>query len=220
VSVSSICLEIIFSFIYSDEQEVEALVENMVAYLRSVRVQMQVHPSSSSCAIESQSLSSIPFLLQRPVAVTIARSALDGFIPSLCEKLAYTEKGSDGTDSTSCGDGVTYPGVEEIQRRVISAVQFLLAHWDNVANGIAALGGLSESMTEVSDKTNKETRRDDVALNQTRNNGPCSHAQADSVTKIQIGNRKRGRSSTLKVHDLTDDAANRAYTMFLHPSLR
>jgi hypothetical protein len=102
--------------------------------------------------------------------------------------------------------------VEEIQRRVISAVQSLLVHWDDVADGDSS--GVCETIVKVNDE-NRGKRGDGM-----QGNDSSSSHQAGSVTTIQVGSRKRGRGTTLKVHDLTEDAAERAYTMFLHPSLR
>ena len=204
-------------FFFSDDEEVNILLEKMVGYLKNVNIKMN-HENED----EFQSF----FSLGKPVVITIARSAIDGFIPvnpfycptenhgflteekfdsstlhSLTSKhstpLFTTTTTSDTTSSpTSNTTSISlpqksYPGVDEIQKKVLLAVETLLEYWESQEN-------------------NNSHRKNENIVDKDRNKG-----ENDDNFKI-----KAPVHSRMRIHDLTVDAEERAYVMFLHPSLR
>ena len=128
----------------SDDEEIDHLVAQMKTFLET----------ACSRVAKTTSCNSISRPLGRPVVVTIARSALDGFIPSHV--------------------------VNRIQEKVLVVLRELLSGcWDS--NGLAP-----------------------VVENH-------AHVASNGIISTQ---------AQLVVHDLTEDAAARAYTMFLNPLAR
>ena len=126
----------------SDEDEIDLLVAQMKTFLETVC------SKAISCCSGGISRS-----LGRPAVVTIARSAVDGFIPSHV--------------------------VDGIQEKVLTVLRDVLSgHWDT--NGPANVVENDEWL-----------------------------ANSSTLSTPQI--------TQLVVHDLTEDAAARAYTMFLNP---
>ena len=242
-------------FFFSDDEEVNILIAKMIEYLKNVKIKTN-H--------ENEDEFQFFFSLGKPVVITIARSAVDGFIPvnpfycptenhgflteekfdsstshSLTSKhstpLFATTTTSDTTSSTTSNTTSislpqkSYPGVDEIQKKVLLAVETLLEYWESQEKEVEK--GRENSTHKVFNLDSKKLEEAYVENNAIRNknqnnydekaenNGDKSKKEKEKETNnnFQI---KAPTHSRIRIHDLTVDAEERAYVMFLHPSLR
>ena len=105
-------------------------------------------------------------------------------------------------------DCLTYPNVDEIQEKVLCAVESLLDYWDAI-----------ESSKINNSNYNYNNNGNDNNDNNNNNSSNNNNDNNDSKYN-KCDNSASKSASKLKIHDLTEDAAERSQVMFLHPSLR
>ena len=104
-----------------------------------------------------------------------------------------------------------YPNVDEIQEKVLCAVESLIDYWDATESYEINNNNNSYNDNNINNNNNSDSNNDNRNSSNDNNNG----------SKYDKCNKSASKSaSKLKIHDLTEDAAERSQVMFLHPSLR
>ena len=122
-----------------------------------------------------------------------------------------------------------YPNVDEIQEKVLCAVESLLDYWDAIESSkinnsnynYCNNGNNNNNDNNNNDNNNNDDNNNDDNNNDDNNNYNNNNNNNNNDSKYnQCDNSAFKSASKLKIHDLTEDAAERSQVMFLHPSLR